>query len=72
MMVDRSTDAIVEAECTGRGLLPWMWVLIDAESAAVISRSEPMFRTRAAALTVGNDILLSRHERPDKPKLSLV
>ena len=72
MMVTRSTDAIVEAECTGRGVLPWMWVLIDADSAAVIGRSEPMFRTRAVALRVGHQVLSHRHPEPGRARLSIV
>ena len=72
MIVSLSSDAIVEAECTGRGLLPWMWVLIDADSAAVIGRSEPMFKTRAAALRAGGQWLITSLARPGNGALSLV
>ena len=72
MMGTFPADAIVEAECTGRGPFPWMLVFVDADSAAVIGRSEPMFKTRAAALRAGNQMLLSRHARPGKPTLSSV
>ena len=71
-MVCLSGDAIVEAECVGRGPLRWRWVFVCVESAAVIERSEPMFKTRAAALRTGNQILLSRQNRARKAELSHV
>lgn len=56
MKVCFSTDAIVDAEQVGNGRLSWMWVFICAENAMLLAQSEPIFRTRQAALRVGHNI----------------
>ena len=53
MLVRVSSDDIVEAERIGSGRLPWAWVLFCEETGATIARSDPIFRTSAAALRVG-------------------
>ena len=63
MQVCLSTDSIVEAERVGHGRLPWMWVFVCVESALVLARSEPMFRTRAAALRAGERVMRLRSDR---------
>lgn len=63
MKVRLSTDAIVDAEQVGSGRLSWMWVFICTESAVLLARSEPMFRTRQAALRVGGQVLAYRRGR---------
>ncbi len=63
MKVRLSTDAIVDAEQVGSGRLSWMWVFICADSAILLARSEPMFRTRQAALRVGRRIQAHQHVR---------
>lgn len=61
MIVSLSINAIVEAECRGSGRLPWAWVFLCGETAVVLAQSEPMFRTRSAALRVGEHVM--RHRR---------
>lgn len=57
MIVSLSKNAILEAERVGHSRLPWAWVILCDETAAVLARSEPMFRTRSAALHVGNQLI---------------
>lgn len=57
MLISLTTNAVIDAECVGSGRLSWAWVFICPESAALMGRSEPMFKTRAAALRAGAQIM---------------
>ena len=72
MIVRLSTDAIIDAERFGRGPLSWGWVFPCGESTAVLARSEPMFRTRSAALRVGNHVMHTRRARQGLTALDLL
>lgn len=63
MRVSLSTTAFVDAERVGSGRLPWLWVAVCEESAVVLARSEPMFRTRSAALRIGKQVMLTKQSR---------
>ena len=63
MIVSLSTNAVIDAERVGSGRLPWTWVFLCEDSAVVLAQSEPMFRTRLAALRAGSHVMANRRAR---------
>lgn len=50
-------------EQAGTGRLLWAWVFVCEETAAVLARSEPMFKSKTSALRVGNQVMHAKRNR---------